>query len=72
MASCEKCWRDAAMRAGPFGNQVAEYEALLRERSEKPCAPEEQAGPGATLCEDCQRKTRHQFVKVCMKCGRPA
>jgi len=60
MAACEKCW--ALSRGSPD-----RYEELLTERM---CSPEEQAGPDAGLCEDCERRTVHQYAGVCMLCGR--
>jgi hypothetical protein len=59
MASCEKCWNDA-------GGDPREYKRLIEERKNNPCAPEKQAGLGATICPKCGRKTVHQSVKVCM------
>lgn len=61
MTSCEKCW----VRAG--GDPVR-YRALI-ERLGKPCTPEEQAGPNATLCPRCNLMTVHQHAHVCTLCG---
>lgn len=45
MPACEKCWRDASLRALLRGGHVADhYRELLEERRETPCTPEEQAG----------------------------
>jgi hypothetical protein len=38
MAACEKCWRDAILRALMLGGSVADhYSALLDERRDNPC-----------------------------------
>ena len=67
MASCEKCWADATLRG-------VEYSELLRSREArgKACTPEQQAGPGATLCPSCRRMAVHQYVAECMACGSTA
>ena len=42
---CEKCWKDASLRALLRGGSVADhYEHLLQERKDSPCSPEEQHG----------------------------
>lgn len=65
--ACEKCWHDA--HNGP-GTDVAEaYLRLIRERASSPCTPEEQAGPDAPLCEYCDRRTVHPYVRKCVICG---
>jgi len=56
MASCEKCWAES------HGDPVR-YHKLILERC---CSPEEQAGPDATMCPMCARKTEHQHASVCM------
>jgi hypothetical protein len=75
VSACEKCWRDAEalVRAGEAETKADGYRRLLGARTgtAEECAPEEQAGPDATLCESCQRRTRHQITGECMKCGRP-
>ncbi len=62
MASCEKCWRDA-------GGSFETYQQLIDERKNNPCTPEKQAGVDAKMCERCERKTVHQYCKLCMVCG---
>jgi len=42
------------------------YEKLIKDSD---CTPEEQAGPSATGCPKCGRKTVHQWAKLCMSCG---
>ncbi len=45
MASCEKCWDDAGLRARITGRSKAEcYNEILEERKDNPCSPKEQAG----------------------------
>ena len=67
MASCEKCWIDAYNRSRCTGKSQAEcYEELIRERNDNPCTPEEQAGHDAKVCPICNRKTLHQYTKICM------
>jgi hypothetical protein len=46
MPTCEKCWADAHKRAvsNPTRSQTDHYYDLLKERKDKPCSPEEQAG----------------------------
>jgi hypothetical protein len=59
----------AAMYESATGETA--YRALIRERDAAGirCTPEEQAGPDATLCEKCNRMTRHQHCRICMACG---
>jgi hypothetical protein len=59
MASCESCWAEA-------GGDADEYARLLKART---CGPEQQAGPDATLCPECRRRTVHQHARICMSCG---
>lgn len=78
MASCERCWADANGNGGygyyRAGGRV-EYADLVKIRNgvtERECTPEEQAGPGATECPKCYRKTMHQICRdTCMNpaCG---
>ena len=45
MASCEKCWWDAAkMARDGLGDRVELYHKLLKQRDKTPCSPKEQAG----------------------------
>ncbi len=45
MASCEKCWGDAYLKAKIMGKSQSEcYHQLLKEREDNPCSPREQAG----------------------------
>lgn len=69
MPSCEKCWRDSAIER--MFNDENGYRKLIERRDAegKTCTPEEQAGPDATDCDKCQRRTRHQHCQVCMACG---
>lgn len=60
MSACEACWRTA-------GGDPDYYRTLLRERN---CTPEDQAGPEATVCVLCGRRTVHQHTGECMFCGR--
>jgi len=70
MASCEKCWFDATDAAMLSGNPIIdEYILLLEKRKDNPCTPEQQAGPGATKCLKCGRRTVHQHMKECVVCG---
>lgn len=62
MPSCEKCWS----RSRFADDSIEEYHRLIVEMK---CTPEEQAGPDATYCESCDRKTRHQDCRMCMACG---
>lgn len=42
MSACEKCWRDASMRALLLGGSVVDhYRDLLKERADKPCTAEQ-------------------------------
>jgi hypothetical protein len=46
--------------------------SLLRRRegkTERRCTPEEQAGPDATKCPACKRKTVHQHTHLCQVPG---
>lgn len=72
MSVCAKCWRDA--HRGPDVSVAEEYAALIARRvGPLACTPEEQAGPDATDCEKCGRRTRHQHTRECMAgCGYPA
>lgn len=68
MSACEKCWRDA--HRGPQFDVADEYRRLIEERRDHPCTPEEQAGPDATECPTCHRRTLHQITRECMtSCG---
>lgn len=71
MSTCEKCWIDANRVALFSGSNVSdEYRRLLDERrGKRRCTPEEQAGPDATVCDACGRRSRHQFTGECMNCG---
>ena len=40
-----------------------------RENAGRSCTPEEQAGPDATVCEACKRKTVHQHTHLCQTPG---
>ncbi len=72
MPSCEKCWDDSRLDSerGLVEGETA-YKRLLRAREAAgvSCTPEQQAGPDATLCEKCDRMTRHQHCRICMVCG---
>lgn len=71
MSACEKCWADAAMAEAMSGRcQADEYRRLLAERGPTGCTPEQQAGPDATDCCACERRTVHQFTGECMACHR--
>jgi len=59
---CEKCWTDSAFA----GNHTAEYERLLKEREGSPCTPEQQAGECGTRCQACNRRTLHQYTRICV------
>lgn len=63
MSTCEKCWRESASLDGDHAER---YSALIDKRAEKPCTPEEQAGPEAERCETCGRMVRHQYSGECM------
>lgn len=70
MASCEKCWSDAGIDARLLGGEKAErYGELIEKRKANPCTPEEQAGPDAEVCPQCDRRTIHQWTGECMACG---
>ena len=71
MPACEKCWRDSQGVSMYGADGVSEYRRLLRERDVdgKRCTPEEQAGPDATECPECNRMTAHQHCRICMACG---
>ena len=70
MARCEKCWSDARVQAKISRRSVSEcYQDLLGTRKDNPCSPEEQAGPDATECPECNRMTAHQHCRICMACG---
>jgi len=74
MPSCEKCWKDAGYIAhSKMTSKAEEYYKLVeqRDRDGETCSPEEQAGTEATICPVCERKTVHQYAKVCMACGLP-
>ena len=66
MSSCEKCWRDSR-----YDLSSTAYHDMLAKRDgirERKCTPEEQAGPEATECQRCGRKTIHQITREPM-CG---
>ena len=67
MPACEKCWGDAY----GFGDQAEKYRELLKQRAAegRVCTPEQQAGPDATDCPKCKRRTLHQHCRICMNCG---
>lgn len=45
MPSCEKCWKDAQLRAAVSQRSVVEcYHELLEERKDSPCTEKEQKG----------------------------
>ena len=45
MAVCEKCWREARIRAmATHRSQHECYLEILEEKEDKPCTPEEQKG----------------------------
>lgn len=58
MSACEKCWRDS--------RREDNYAEVLASRAENPCTPEEQAGPDATVCPACGKRTAHQITGQCM------
>ncbi|KKL23902.1 hypothetical protein LCGC14_2420720 [marine sediment metagenome] len=60
MSSCERCWSESRM--------YSNYSELIKRTPS--CTPEEQAGPGAIVCPQCQRKTVHQYTGECMACHR--
>jgi hypothetical protein len=61
MSSCEKCWQDSA-----GDDHAARYAELIESRKDRPCTPEEQAGPDAKRCPRCERMTLHQYAGECM------
>jgi hypothetical protein len=63
MPACERCWADAAT---PGGDHAERYRTLLVARASNPYTPEEQAGPHASACPVCGRRTVHQHARVCM------
>ncbi|MFA4971183.1 MAG: hypothetical protein WC683_01125 [bacterium] len=67
MSTCEKCWADAHRDAPE--DVSARYARLIEERRGRQCTPEEQAGPDATVCPQCGRRTCHQWTGECMVCG---
>lgn len=77
MPSCEKCWTDAYLAEQSGESHADAYQRLLTERriasdgsgGRLGCTPEEQAGPDATTCFRCARRTGHQHCGVCMRCG---
>lgn len=65
MSACEKCWSDA--HGDPYKSVAEEYERLIEERRDRPCTPEEQAGPDAKPCPQCGgRRVLHQHTGECM------
>ena len=45
MSSCEKCWWDAYFQSMENGkSRYDNYMALLEERKDNPCTPEQKAG----------------------------
>ena len=56
MSSCEKCWSESRMHDN--------YHELIKKIPG--CTPEEQAGPFATVCPKCKRKTLHQMTRQCI------
>jgi hypothetical protein len=67
MASCEKCWSDAYFKSRYSGKDQAEcYSELIKKRENDPCTPEEQAGEDAEICPECNSKTIHQILHICM------
>lgn len=64
MSACEKCWGDA--HRGSQFSIAEEYERLIAARAAAPCTPEEQAGPDATVCPACGKRTAHQHTGQCM------
>lgn len=65
VSTCEKCWSDAH-RPDPYVSVAKEYARLIEERRANPCTPEEQAGPDATTCPVCHRRSLHQYTGECM------
>ena len=72
MSACEKCWRDS-QRSVYYELDCVYYSLLARRNGiiEPKCTPEEQAGPDATVCEACGRKTCHQHTHLCQVPGCP-
>jgi hypothetical protein len=67
---CERCWAEAeSLRDWGYGdyNIVDAYKKALEHNS---CTPEQQAGPGALLCNACQRFTVNALINCCARCGR--
>jgi hypothetical protein len=64
MSSCEKCWRDS--RGGDTYHRLI---AVRNGHGVRRCTPEEQAGPDATECHECKRKTVHQHTHLCQVPG---
>ena len=64
MSSCEKCWADASR--DPYNDVPRAYARLIEKRRDRPCTPEEQAGPDAGVCPWCHRRTLHQHTGECM------
>ncbi len=58
MASCEKCWDDAGMRmaSNPHKSKSEHYHDLLKERTDSPCTPKEQAGQFWDEEKQCDRR----------------
>ena len=50
--TCEKCWRDAGMRAlsMPYKSQTEHYQDLIKEREDSHCTEAEQKG-GCPACK---------------------
>lgn len=69
MPSCEKCWNEANRNSlfGLVNSMPEEYSRLIKINK---CTPEEQAGEDATTCDICDRKTVHQYARICMICGK--
>lgn len=67
MSTCERCW-SAAYVAEQSGE--GHYDAYRRLLKTSKCTPEEQAGPDAARCPDCNRMTAHQHTGECMVCHR--
>ena len=67
MSICAKCWTDSKASDDP----PARYIELIEQRTgDLACTPEEQAGPDATECPGCKRRTCHQVTGECMACLR--
>jgi hypothetical protein len=69
MSACERCWRDSRWAEnfgdGAYAKLVAQRNGIIDDR----CTPEEQAGPDATECPACKRKTVHQHTHLCQTPG---